>query len=341
LSGTCRDSLSALVTALFSRVDSISFEITDSAGDTVYKAASPFVIDNQRLTCKAPLTGLSPTTIYKVRVKYFYEGSFQMSQEAHISTGSAPNITQSGNVLISSYQNGNQWFRNDTLITGATQASYTLPDITYHQCYKVQSSISRGCNAFSDAICLDPSVDLPPLKIQSSYDNGQVLLFWSTSTETNTDHFEIERSSDGISYETIGSMAAAGNSATEQHYAYNDNIAGQNQELKYYYRVKLLYLNSEYVYSNVISLVIPEKKARITIAPNPARNNIVIYFPESLLSATVLVFDRYGRQVFSAQFSNGARDNYPLNVSSFETGIYTIKIISNKGTFEANMVVVK
>ncbi|MGN6602988.1 MAG: YCF48-related protein [Ginsengibacter sp.] len=341
LSGTCRDSLSALVTALFSRVDSISFEITDSAGDTVYKAASPFAVDNARLACKAPLSGLSPTTIYKVRVKYFYEDSSHISREAYISTGSVPNITRSGNVLTSSYQTGNQWFRNDTLITGATQASYALPDITYDQCYKVQSSISRGCKAFSDTICFDPAVTLPSLQIQSSYNNGQVLLFWSTGTETNTGHFEIERSSDGISYETIGSMAAAGNSATEQHYAYNDNIAGQNQELKYYYRVKLIYLDSEYVYSNVISLIIPEKKARITIAPNPARNNIVIYFPEPLLSATVLVFDRYGRQVLSDKFSNGVHDNCPLNVSSFETGIYTIKIISNIGIFQANMVIVK
>lgn len=49
-----------------------------------------------------------------------------------------------------------------------------------------------------------------------------VLLEWSTASESNSDHFDVERSTDGTAWETIGSVAAAGQSIQTVAYRIED-----------------------------------------------------------------------------------------------------------------------
>ena len=55
-----------------------------------------------------------------------------------------PEITQSGKVLISSAETGNQWFLNDKEIDGAVDKFY-MPDSTGF--YTVQVSNAKGCKS--------------------------------------------------------------------------------------------------------------------------------------------------------------------------------------------------
>lgn len=48
------------------------------------------------------------------------------------------------------------------------------------------------------------------------------LLEWSTATETNSQFFYIEKSLDGLDYENVGQVDAAGNSDDEVNYRYMD-----------------------------------------------------------------------------------------------------------------------
>ncbi len=51
----------------------------------------------------------------------------------------------------------NQWYRNDTLIGGATNPTYTVPNpIDYYQCYTVIATNALGCSAKSDSVCFSP-----------------------------------------------------------------------------------------------------------------------------------------------------------------------------------------
>ncbi|MEK7226351.1 MAG: LamG domain-containing protein, partial [Bacteroidota bacterium] len=62
-----------------------------------------------------------------------------------------------------------------------------------------------------------------------------IQLNWETITEQNVSHFEIERSSDGSSFNTIGQVTARGNSTDKQYYTFTDQqpAAGTN-----FYRLK-------------------------------------------------------------------------------------------------------
>ncbi|NII28477.1 T9SS type A sorting domain-containing protein [Pseudoflavitalea sp. X16] len=67
--------------------------------------------------------------------------------------------------------------------------------------------------------------------------NNSSLLQWSTAQETNSSHFEVQRSVDGTTYSTIGQVAARGNSTAVSWYSFTDPnpIAGRN-----YYRLKII-----------------------------------------------------------------------------------------------------
>ena len=56
-------------------------------------------------------------------------------------------------------------------------------------------------------------------------------LYWSTASETQNDHFLLEKSIDGENYFDLASIPGSGNSAFEKHYAFIDE---QPFETTYY-----------------------------------------------------------------------------------------------------------
>ena len=96
-----------------------------------------------------------------------------------------------------------------------------------------------------------------PLPIELLSFQGETIgavnhLTWSTATEVNNDHFDVERSADGQSFERIGTLDGAGNSEEELHYELTDErpIAGTN-----YYRLKQVDDDGSATYSDVVVLV--------------------------------------------------------------------------------------
>jgi hypothetical protein len=85
------------------------------------------------------------------------------------------------------------------------------------------------------------------LKVED-FDMGNMLT-WSTSTEVNNKAFEIEKSTDGASYATIGKVKGAVNAAEEQEYRFMDVSAGQGIT---YYRLKQIDMDGKATYSAVV-----------------------------------------------------------------------------------------
>ena len=68
---------------------------------------------------------------------------------------------------------------------------------------------------------------LEPLPVRlvhfaSTCEANGVQLTWTTASESNSAYFDVERSADGIEFQTVGRVAAAGNSQHVQHYGYFD-----------------------------------------------------------------------------------------------------------------------
>lgn len=80
---------------------------------------------------------------------------------------------------------------------------------------------------------------------------GTNSLIWETASESNNDRFEVERSSDGITFIKVGTVKGAGTSTSRNKY----NLTDYNpiQELNYY-RLKQIDLDGSFTYSNIISI---------------------------------------------------------------------------------------
>jgi hypothetical protein len=54
-------------------------------------------------------------------------------------------------------------------------------------------------------------------------EGSRVMIHWKTAQEINASHFEVQRSSNGSDWTTIGTLQAAGNSSLPQSYSFIDN----------------------------------------------------------------------------------------------------------------------
>ncbi len=98
------------------------------------------------------------------------------------------------------------------------------------------------------------------------------LLTWITSTELNSDYFEIERSTDAKSWINLGIVQAAGNSNAKNNYNFVDSIpeSGLN-----YYRLKMVDLDGTFAYSRIKSVNFPEF-SWAKLYPNPVNDVLQI-----------------------------------------------------------------
>ncbi len=80
--------------------------------------------------------------------------------------------------------------------------------------------------------------------------NG-ALLSWETATEINNDYFDVEWSTDGINFESIGQVQGAGTTTEVQSYEFlHDNPVNGNN----YYRLKQMDFDEVFEYSNIVLL---------------------------------------------------------------------------------------
>ena len=123
---------------------------------------------------------------------------------------------------------------------------------------------------------LSPTSTAAPLTLASF--NGKLInttaqLNWATSTEINTDKFEVEKTSaSNISWIKIATMNAAGNSSTIKNYQVTD--AGLSNG-KWQYRLKMIDKDGSFSYSRIVTLDL-NGKAQFTLNqnyPNPVKGS--------------------------------------------------------------------
>ncbi len=124
-----------------------------------------------------------------------------------------------------------------------------------------------------------------------------VALTWATASEQNADRFEVQRSRNGRTYETIGSVAAAGTSSMGHDYSFVDAqpFAGLS-----YYRLRQVDTDGAAQFSQEATVTLNGAAivAALSSYPQPfaADLNLTIATPAGG-TATVDVIDLSGRQV--------------------------------------------
>ncbi len=140
-----------------------------------------------------------------------------------------------------------------------------------------------------------------------------VLLTWATVSEKDNDFFSIERSVNGISYETIGTVDGSGNSLSIIEYEYIDYSINS----AYYYRVKQTDYDGEFDFTPIIYVGFVDTELKIEyIVDNIFFNNVnLVNF--SIYSMNGVTFENY----------ENVKPNHIVDVSNYPTGVYIIRAI--------------
>lgn len=163
-------------------------------------------------------------------------------------------------------------------------------------------------------------------------------LDWITSMEFNVDHFEIERSEDGINFRKIGSTAARNTTGTN-NYQYKDNLPLNGIA---WYRIRSVDRDGQYSYSKVA--IVSDHRSNNTgiyVINNPVYQNI-------FLSTGVDYAGKYDYSIVNTigqlmqkgniTTSAGGITTIPLN-AAMASGIYILDLRNNVNGFTQKIVV--
>ncbi|MBL7818328.1 MAG: T9SS type A sorting domain-containing protein [Saprospiraceae bacterium] len=145
---------------------------------------------------------------------------------------------------------------------------------------------------------------------------GGNVLTWQTATETNSSHFDIERSSDGHSFQKIGAIKAQGKAAT---YQFTDNAPLSMN----YYRLKEVGFDRTETLSKVVTISLNRKK-RLKIYPSVTTDVLNI---EGENGTTFEVINILGQVVLKGCVKS------QIDVSQLVKGSYWLKTESDMTQF--------
>ena len=132
---------------------------------------------------------------------------------------------------------------------------------------------TAAVTSFSPFTFGSTELDYNPLPVElvdftGRQDDNVVVLEWATLSEKDNDYFEIERSTDGVNFVTIGFVQGAGNSTDKLAYSFADNAPEQGRA---YYRLSQVDYDGSRSYADrLVSVVYAGSDIiGLTIVPNP------------------------------------------------------------------------
>ncbi len=148
------------------------------------------------------------------------------------------------------------------------------------------------------------------------------LLEWTTASETNNDYFEIMRSTDGITFISIGTVDGAGTSNTLHNYSYTDEGLGQGT---YYYKLRQVDFNMDATFSQTLSVTMNEPVLSVVIPTHVASGDpLKVLMDNTSKQTSISLVDLTGKVYY--------RYNHPvaqIETNGLPAGLYLVKIVSD------------
>jgi trimeric autotransporter adhesin len=163
--------------------------------------------------------------------------------------------------------------------------------------------------------------------------DNTALLDFTTFSEQNNKGFEIERSNDGIHFDSLDFVFAKPNAANGATYTFTDinPFKGKN-----YYRLKQIDLNEKFLYSP-LRWINFDKETNITAWPNPTTDILNISTDYNFKNATVTIIAANGQ--ITKQLGLKGNGNLIIPVKELSAGVYRVQIKENEKLI--NLVFVK
>jgi SdrD B-like domain/Secretion system C-terminal sorting domain len=178
-----------------------------------------------------------------------------------------------------------------------------------------------------------PGVVLPLIvnQFNGNYSDGFIQLAWSTYSEINIEHFDIERSTDGINFRQIGKVTTlSGQLNSNANYTYVDITAQRGTN---YYRLAMVDNNGNYTYSKTIMVNVDIKGISVMIVyPNPFSKKVQIRVnADKAEKVAINIINSNGVLMSTQEAQTQVGDNnIGINkVDALPGGVYYIEVVSS------------
>lgn len=210
----------------------------------------------------------------------------------------------------------------DTIRNGAgIYFDYNLPVLT---------------NVENTAVASLASLPVTMTSFQAVANKGAVDLKWETATEENVQQFEVQRSSNGLQFNTIGIVKPG-----KFSYLFKDQspVAGNN-----YYRIHTVDLDGDAENSAMVLVSMDRTSSAIaSIYPNPGNGRTLNIALSGVAKGNVqvLLFDQMGRAMLTKQYRQLTDGLFKANLhlGALPKGAYILKVVTESKTSTNTLVI--
>jgi hypothetical protein len=165
---------------------------------------------------------------------------------------------------------------------------------------------------------------------------SDVNLKWDVSDEVNVQHYEIERSENGFTFTSIGTVSANAKAI----YSFNDRNAPSGN---LFYRVRNVDIDGASRYSGVVRLKGNGANSagdKLIVYPSPATEQVMVEHERVLRNAQIIISGMDGRIVRTIRPTEGSTHT-PVIVTDLMPGVYIVRFEDGNGLVQTTKMIKK
>jgi hypothetical protein len=193
-----------------------------------------------------------------------------------------------------------------------------------------------------DAIGGGNPLPIELLSFTAMKNNKVIDVKWETATEINNDYYQVEKSKDGVNFESFNKVKGAGNSLSKLNYSIIDEKPYNGIS---YYRLKQVDFNGAFSYSKIESVDFNSSKDfSFDVYPNPNKGSKFNIAFEGTTNQEVLVvvYDVTGKESFSKVLITNENESSVFVIdptNTLSSGVYIITATSNQEIYRKKLIV--
>jgi hypothetical protein len=182
-------------------------------------------------------------------------------------------------------------------------------------------------NTSGNGLCSEQPLPVELLSFTAQCKERFINLSWEVAGESDIKGYDVERSTDGVSWNKLEALPASTVVAAGKRYAYRDFSRSANQQN--FYRLKVLEADGTHHYSDLEPDHCLQLKPSITLYPNPVHNDELSLTVNTFTSQSVEVhiMNVLGQEVYAKQVSlQAGKNTLAVSTADWAKGYYSISV---------------
>lgn len=190
--------------------------------------------------------------------------------------------------------------------------------------YTLSFTFNNGFSSFGAGI---PGRMHTQLNLTAAILGTDIRLDWTTSTETGSTVFEVEKSYDGLSYRKIGSVQAGGNKLTPTSYQFTDK---ENVQVNHY-RIRMKHSDGYVLLSNVVFINKTDAPQQMYVLTNPFRHQVQLRFGRMIEGKAIAsLYDAAGKLVHQSVHPGPSLTTITIGTERvISRGMYILEVVAD------------